>query len=39
MGTLANSEDADEMQQHCCILSGSAVFAEIKTTFRDRNMS
>ena len=38
MGTLANSEDPDEMQHkfQCCILSGSALFTEIKATFRDR---
>ena len=29
-GTLANSEDPDEMRQ-CCISSGSALFAKIKT--------
>ena len=32
MGTLANSEDPDEMQHS----SGSALFAKIKTIFRDR---
>ena len=31
MGTLANSEDPDEMQQ-----SGSALFVKIKINFRER---
>ena len=67
MGTLANSEGLDEMQQdatfhqglHCllifkqhseteiyhnlenstCISSWSTLLANIKTTFRDRNIS
>ena len=33
MGTLANSEDPDEMQHN-----GSALLAKIKTAIRDRNM-
>ena len=33
MGTLANSEDPDEMG--CCISSGSVRFVFIKTNFRD----
>ena len=33
-GTLANSEDPDEMQHW--VASGSALFAKIKTTFKDR---
>ena len=41
MGTLANSEDPDEMQHNaaCCISSGSELFAKIKTNFRVRNTS
>ena len=41
MGTLAKSEEPDEMQHNAafCISSGSALFAKIKTTFRDRKMS
>ena len=34
MGTLANSEDPDEMHS-----SGSALFANIKTTFKEGNTS
>ena len=43
MGALENSDDPDEMQYYmlhfiiCCISSGSALFAKIKTTFKDRN--
>ena len=38
MGTLANSEDPDEMQ-HKAEFHQSALFAKIKTLFRDRNTS
>ena len=39
MGTLANSEDPDEMHAavYGGISSGSTLFAKIKTIFRDRN--
>ena len=36
MATLANSEDPDEMQ-HNAAFHQSALFAKIKTTFRNRN--
>ena len=41
MDTLGNSEDPDEMQHDasCCISFVSALFAKIKTTFKDRNTS
>ena len=39
MGNLANSEDPDEMQLYVAFPSGPALFAKIKTIFRDRNTS
>ena len=39
MGAFADNEDPDEMQHDAAFhhSSGSALFAKIKTTFRDRN--
>ena len=36
MGSLANSEDPDEMQHNAAF---HLLFAKIKTAFRDRNTS
>ena len=37
MGTLANSEDPNEMWHNVALDSGSALFAKTKWIFRERN--
>ena len=36
MGTLANSEDPDEMMHNVTFHQGLALFAKTKTSFRER---